>query len=359
MHFRKKWARGNILIDRFSVINDSGFILVTLIVAIFVGFVVLVSGFESLLFRSGSGVTQAVGGWGPVGLIAQYFGRPLPLMLLLFSIYKIRTDPQKATKSYIFLFISLFLTVLLNFPTGVARFYAFTVYLSIVISLFRPDGEKAYTYLSILIIGLAGFSFLDNFRRVDSLESVSLNLEFDINTFFVGHYDAYENFLHSIAYVESQGITMGRQLLGMVLFWVPRSIWANKPISTGAYVAQNYLQLNYQVYNDNLSSSYIEELYIDFHIPAIIIGSLLIGFLFAYLDKTYKLHKEAAENNLFQRHFNTHLEPLYFVLYPVTIGLSLFFLRGSAMTAFAYTCGVVSSYIFVKFLLVKPISYAS
>jgi oligosaccharide repeat unit polymerase len=340
---------------KLFVVDDIRFTILILIIAAFSGFILFSSGFESLLFRSRSGVTQAVGGWGPLGLVAQYFGRPMPLFLLLFSIYKIRIDSKITAKSCLFLLISLCLTLLLNFPIGVARFYAFTVYLSIIISIFRPSGGKAYFYLAVLLVGLVGASIVDAFRYATSFSDANINLGFNTKTFFVGHFDAYENFMHSIEYVEVHGVAMGRQLVGTIFFWIPRSIWLDKPVSTGTYIAQNYLQLSHKVYNHNVSSPYIEELYIDFHIPAVIIGSFLIGFLFAYLDKTYKMHRELIETHFSASHLATSPKPSYIVLYPVFIGLSFLLLRGAALTAFAYTCGVILSYVFVRLLLVKPI----
>ncbi|MGD1853762.1 MAG: O-antigen polymerase [Leptolyngbyaceae cyanobacterium] len=332
-------------------ISNKGFVFLILLVSLFAGFVIYQSGLNSLFLRSGSGVTRAVGGWGPLGLISQYFGRPLPLVLLLFSFYKFRFGRQQYFFNLLLIGCSIFLTLLLNFPLGIARFYAFTVYLAITITLIRPNKKKSYLYLAILLFGLLGSSILDGFRHASSLIDVNINFEFSPNSFFVGHYDAYENFVHAIDYVDANGNTWGRQLLGAVLFWVPRSIWADKPISTGAYIADEHLRTFVTVHNTNLSSPYIEELYIDFNILAVIIGCFLMGWLFGYLDYLYQ---RMSNDSFSQVDFYVQPEPMYFILYPTLIGLSLLWLRGAAMSAFAYTSGMVAAYAFVRFILVQP-----
>mgnify|MGYP001794552949 CR=1 FL=1 len=364
--FGYRWARKNAIRSFKKYVNSTstfsrkvegyefsskGFVLMLLLVGVFAAFVIYRSGFSSLLLRSGSGVTNAVGGWGPVGLISQYFGRPLPLILLLFSFYKIRFNRTNKFLDYTFLAASLCLTILLNFPLATARFYAFTVYLAITITLVRPNKNKSYLYLIILFAGLFGSSVLETFRHVNSLADASLSLAFDPESFFVGHYDAYENFIHSINYVEMNGNTWGRQLLGAILFWVPRSMWPDKPISTGAYVAQEHLKAFFTVHNTNLSSPYIEELYVDFNILAVIIGCFLIGCLFGYLDYLYK---RMIGDPSTQTKFSVQPKPMYFVLYPILIGLSFLWLRGAAMSAFAYTSGIVTAYGLSRFVLIKP-----
>jgi len=54
-----------------------------------------------------------------------------------------------------------------------------------------------------------------------------------MNMFVARDFDSYQNF--AIVFFEDF-ITYERQLLGALLFWVPRSIWPNKPIGSGAFV---------------------------------------------------------------------------------------------------------------------------
>ncbi|MGP1371586.1 MAG: hypothetical protein ACTS3T_02065 [Almyronema sp.] len=348
----KRYLIKNIYFSKSSFfLENKRFAAAIIFIATFFAFVVSKSGFSSLLLRSQSGVTQAVGGWGPFGLVAEYFFRPLPLILLLFYLYEVQINRcPKKLQNFVFLVGSLILLLLLNFPTSTARFYTFTVYLAIIFVLNKAKKKSSFFYLFVLVFGLFGASLIDIFRHVDALTNVRLNLSFGLSNFFVGHYDAYENFIHGIQYVELHGNTWGQQLGGALLFWVPRSIWLDKPISTGAYVAEKYLGSHYAVYNNNLSSPFIEELYIDFHIPAIVVGCFLLGLLFGYLDYSYK---QAVEFSSIHAQFEIKPQPLYLVLYPTLIGLSLLLLRGSAMSALAYSSGMVAAYVVLRCFLVK------
>lgn len=71
-----------------------------------------------------------------------------------------------------------------------------------------------------------------------------------------GHFDSYQSIL---SVLNSEIITYGNQLLGVLLFWVPRSIWSNKPIGSGAFMAE-ITNLDFS----NISMNYFAEGYINF-----------------------------------------------------------------------------------------------
>jgi len=93
-------------------------------------------------------------------------------------------------------------------------------------------------------------------------------------------YDAWSEIMSTVAYIEEYGLTFGRQLTGTSLFFVPRSIWANKPEGTGGVVAR-YVMTNYTMWFKNISNPIVSEGYVDFHI----IGVILYAFLFARLSR--------------------------------------------------------------------------
>ncbi len=279
------------------------------------------------------------------GLIGEYYLRPLPLFLFLFSIYYVKSIKLVTINEYILIFISGLITLLLNFPTATARFYVFTVYLGIIVYFIKPDHKKAFFYLSLLVISLLGSNILDAFRYSDKFSLTNLSIKFNIASFFVGHFDAYENFVHTIQYVELNGITWGNQLLGVLLFWMPRSIWINKPIGTGAFIAQEHLSKYYIVYNDNLSAPFIEEMYINFHVLGVLFGTFMFGILLGLIDYGYRL------SNLNSRF--AQVKPMYALLYPVLLGLLLFLLRGDALSSFAYSSGMIAAYATIRAFLVK------
>jgi hypothetical protein len=54
-----------------------------------------------------------------------------------------------------------------------------------------------------------------------------------------GDYDSFQQIANGIDRTTDDGFTMGRQLAGSALFWMPRSAWPEKPIDTGVLIAEH------------------------------------------------------------------------------------------------------------------------
>jgi hypothetical protein len=307
---------------------------------------VATAGINALLFRSGAGVVNSLGGWGPLGLIGQYYSRPLPIFLFLFSIYYVRLRNVYTNLLTGIVFIP---AILLNFPTSTARFYAFAVYLGIFILFTRRiEAVNSFVYFSVMTLGIFGSDWL-NFARFGDFSGAGA-FKIDLDVFFEGHFDAYENFVHILGYVDKHGFDYGNQLLGVILFWLPRSAWADKPVGTGVFLAE-YLNKTYEVHNKNISAPLIEEFYLAFGFLAVLAGGFLFGALAGWLDRKYQLHSTIKSVQ--------QVEPAYLLLYPILVGLSLFILRGDALSAFAYSCGITASFATLRWLLIKKCSKRS
>jgi hypothetical protein len=85
-------------------------------------------------------------------------------------------------------------------------------------------------------------------------------------------FDSFDQVINTIEYVQVHGIVWGRQLLGVVFFWVPRSFWPDKPIDKGSMLA------DWKMYSfRNLSAPIWSELYIDGGWAFLLIGMLILG----------------------------------------------------------------------------------
>ena len=112
-------------------------------------------------------------------------------------------------------------------------------------------------------------------------------------------------------------MTYGKQLLGALLFFIPRSIWPSKPFGSGYTV--------FTAFNNpfsNVSCPLIAEGYINFGLFGIIIFALMFGYLSSYLDCKFK-------NNISKR-------DSFILLYPFLLGAYFFMLRGDLMSSYAY-----------------------
>jgi hypothetical protein len=142
-----------------------------------------------------------------------------------------------------------------------------------------------------------------------------------------GHYDSYQNFI----YVVNQGIvTWGRQLIGVLFFWVPRALWPAKPVGSGHFIASEY-NLSFS----NISMNLFGEGYINFGMLGILLFVFIVAYITKYLDQMYWIHRMSGFGKRY---------------YPFLLGLFFFMLRGDLMSSFAYTLGTVFAVIFVSLI---------
>lgn len=236
--------------------------------------------------------------------------QPLSMMILMYYI----VSKSKNLFVYILLGIVAFITC---FPLAMPRFASAAIYIPLLL-LTIPWLRKENVFSLIFILGLLIiFPFLNNFRFYNIDNKITLGFDFDM--FTQGHFDSYQNF----ALIVSENIiTYGRQLLGVLFFWIPRSFWPNKPIGSGAYTANEE-----GFYFDNVSCNYFAEGYINFGFFGIMFFVILLSYISSRFDKYYWEVIVKENNNYFH------------VIYLVLIGVLFFILRGDLMSSFAYTVG--------------------
>jgi len=230
----------------------------------------------------------------------------------------------------LFFLISLILLLFLRNPLFVKRYLAGPIYLTLFFLIINKKIKlKNYHVFLILIATLIiFFSLFSFFNEIESAQVGLFNFileairKLDIHSLLSSlHYDAWSNFMAAIKYSEIESITYGRQLIGAILFFVPRSIWPNKPVGSGAFVAENMLMTRYSFWFSNISMPFPAEGYINFGILGIILFALILALVSKITDKWYKY------NDL----------RLFFSLY-VCFHM-VFMLRGDLMSSFAYLVG--------------------
>ncbi|MBT8265594.1 MAG: O-antigen polysaccharide polymerase Wzy [Bacteroidia bacterium] len=144
-----------------------------------------------------------------------------------------------------------------------------------------------------------------------------------ITTFNTLHYDAFANVMATIDYVFKNGLTWGYQLLSGLLFFVPRSIWASKPNSTGEVIG-DYVIEDYGFVYSNLSNPLVAEGYINFGIIGVVIMAFALAFFIIKLMNW--LNSESPLKRIMGFYFAVHL---------------LFLLRGDFTNGFSYYIGTL------------------
>ena len=179
---------------------------------------------------------------------------------------------------------------------------------------------------SLFFIGglLIVFPFLNQFRHFSAGTSLKFGLNFDM--FAEGHFDSYQNFALIIF---ENIISWGRQLLGVLLFWVPRTIWPSKPIGSGHYIAEE-LSMSFH----NISANFFAEGYINFGFLGIILFVVFLAWFTARMDNIYWEVVHEKQNNFFR------------VIYYLMLGMLFFIMRGDLLSSFAFTVGIILSILF-------------
>ncbi|WP_413854063.1 hypothetical protein [Candidatus Ruminimicrobium bovinum] len=242
-------------------------------------------------------------------------------------------------KGSIFVFISSLSLLISFFPTSLARNTTGVIYLGLLLTLSKT--LKTNKLFIILFLGafLILFPFLNAFRNISfynvSITQSILNVFNNLSiVWLAGDYDAYTMLNLVIDYIHINSITFGYQLLGVVLFFIPRIFWMSKPIGSGAFIAENY-NWNFT----NVSCPLPAESLINFGFIGLIIFGILIGFIAKKLDLFYweNIDISGKQINNFE------------LIYPVILMFFFFMCRGDLLSSTAY----MMAYIFVWFILIK------
>ncbi|MFA0566629.1 hypothetical protein AB4559_23405, partial [Vibrio sp. 10N.222.51.C8] len=253
--------------------------------------------------------------------IMTYLGKFIPFFCLM-AVLTVATKNK-----FLVAYFSIVLLICV-FPLGNARFLVASIYLPIFIMLI-PSILKGVKGISLFVFSLLIlFPFIDNFRNYTDEQRINFIPKSEF--FLEGHFDSYQSFLRVF---ENDVVTYGKQLLGVLLFFIPRVFWEEKPYGSGFYIAEKF---HYGF--KNVSMNFFGEGYINFGLVGVFsFVALLMSFL-AILDKKFYLR--------YRSNTIDYISTFYLML----LGYVFFLLRGDLLSSFSF---LVSS--IVAFLLVKVI----
>lgn len=225
----------------------------------------------------------------------------------------------------------LVLCLIVSNPISNARYWFGSVMLTLCL-LFVPwkrIGRFGWT-AGYLLLFIVIFPYTDLFRN---------NLEGDIQTagisdIFVqkGDYDAFQMMLNAVDYVEMNGTTHGKQMLGSLLFWVPRSLWEAKPLSSGQLLGESS-----GYFYTNLSCPLWAEGYINGGFVGVVLLFGLYGFVSRRLQSKYEESRRLSAMSIYR------------IVVPFLSAYQVFLLRGDLMNALAY----MSSFLLFAYLFTR------
>ncbi|MBP1993962.1 oligosaccharide repeat unit polymerase [Paenibacillus eucommiae] len=217
----------------------------------------------------------------------------------------------------IYIIVSSLIAIYQINPLNSSRFYiGFSVIM--IIYMFYHKKITSGGFILYIFIGLFVVFPLLNFFRFgfSEFEMPSLN-ELMFKQLTQLHFDAYSNIVATLKYCEVNGISYGYEMLGVLLFFVPRSIWASKPLSSGEAVG-DFISGQYALKFNNLSNPIMSEFYKNFGWLGVMGGALLIAFLVNRFESPGRADRYT---------------------YSLIAGYLFMIYRGDLMSAFAYSFG--------------------
>ncbi len=225
--------------------------------------------------------------------------------------------------------LALVVVVVAN-PVGNSRFLSGSILIALLVARsprvrttrFTRTVAVALVAATVLVFPVADFS-----RASDS--SNSLEIRFDRNLLQGGDYDAFQQTMNGVRYVDQYGVGLGTQASGVLLLPIPRQLWGSKPEPVGVVLARD---AGYEFVN--LSSPAWLEGYVDFSWFGAALFGAVLGALASRLDRAY-------------------YEPRFTVwsaIAPVYIGYQLIVLRGSLMGVVAF----LAVWVLLAWLVTRP-----
>lgn len=243
-----------------------------------------------------------------LALMLGLVSRLIPVFCFFYAFTQIKGEAVKKFMLFILMALSVF-------PTGVARYMAAFTYIPVILLFFPAMRNASVFAVSLLLALIFAFPFLDQFRYFSGIQDLSFlpHAEF----FYAAHFDAYENFSSAI---EGDFVSYGYQLLGALLFFIPRDSWPDKPVGSGYEMAQ---RLGYEF--NNISMPFLGEGYVNFGFVGVVLFAVLIGYSMARADKFYS----QAINVEYKASYSK--STYYFM-----VGAIFFLLRGDMLSSVAY-----------------------
>lgn len=226
-----------------------------------------------------------------MGLIVN-LPRAIAAGVLLFSVYLLVRrwrELREVQFPIMFIFVlALAVNAIINYPLGQARFWFFGMLICLLWIVMPLSSVKLRIgfLLGITLMQFTLFPWYSQITRETGLFGFALE---DIRAYMThGDFDSVQTITNSLIYIRDRGFEYGRNLLSVLLFFVPRSVW-NKAEPLGAASSEH---MGYEF--TNLSAPIYGELFADFGLFSLLTGMLLLGYWLKILDAHY--HQMTREN---------------------------------------------------------------
>jgi oligosaccharide repeat unit polymerase len=218
-------------------------------------------------------------------------------------------------RSLVVIFILIFLLLFAAPPTSMPRFAVAAMYMPLMLLYLKVFSKKYVFPLSLVMALFILFPLLEIFRyTLINLSDISIS-SMVLGLFTAGHFDSYQSLMMIL---KDKTVTYGLQLVGALLFFIPRVLWPDKPIGSGEFMAEK-LQLSF----NNISANYFSEGYINFGYFGILVFVIVLAKICGHFDSIWQKGRLVGP-------------PRRVAMYLTSLALLFFMLRGDLMSAFAF-----------------------
>jgi len=244
--------------------------------------------------------------------------------------HSISTRMLTVSKTKTIFFVVFLTAIIFCNPLSLSRFQVAIYYLPFLFYLKIFNKPSLFFFFFIFFI-LFLMPFLDFFRYYNFNDIHNLNF-FNLNHLDAGHFDGYQNF----TFILQNNFSLSGQNIFTSIFWfIPRSIYENKGVGSGEYLA-NFLHLDFT----NIAISFLGESYLALGLLGVIIFMLFIGIVLGNLDSV-------AWKFIFKKKRTTFLYYYYFLFGQVFI-----LLRGDLLTGISFLMSFAFTFLII-FLVFK------
>ncbi|MDJ1133487.1 O-antigen polymerase [Streptomyces iconiensis] len=243
---------------------------------------------------------------------------PALLALLFLTRWLVTSRTARRSPLVLTLWVAMVgLNAIVNNPISNPRYWFLTVLFSLLFTAFprSPVMYRAALALGVAI-ALVVFPFADRFRYEEGTDRPQPSGSL-LEPLTMKDYDQTGMVANTITFVGTgEGHSYGRQLAGTVFFFVPRSVWTDKPHDPGTRVGE-WMGMPYP----NLSSPLWAEFWLDFGPLGMALGFAGVGYAAARADRRYvrRTADDSGPGNV----------PA--VVVPLIAGYSFILLRGSLL----------------------------
>jgi hypothetical protein len=237
----------------------------------------------------------------------------VPAVILTIAALGLRSRVQSAV-FWLAVIVGLMAMLVTSNPISTPRFWFGAAALGVIGVLTMGSARaRIMTWVVLPALLILVFPSLDFGRSQGWTPSLSIQTEAIVQK---QDFDAFQQVLNGISYVEAFGTRGGMQTSSAVLFFVPRGVWPDKAPPTGPLVASSLGVTD----NTNVSAPIWEEAYIDFGPMGVAVVLFGLGWLVAYLEVATKASRAGPDE-------------LAVAFAPFFAAYGVFLLRGSLLPA--------------------------